>query len=190
MPETIKQFSEFELREMGMKFAGEEAFKNAACVGTCEEELDAKVVTKSCRGIVTKKAVKGTGTGTLKITMHCPYDVYDLMFGMNLATLKDGVKAYGQNSVHKTFCITQKVLDEDDNVKFKAYPNCILEKGITRKIENGAEEVAEVELEISIMPDENGNGMYEALEEQLQDEPAKTTWMTAFTPELVQTPVL
>ena len=36
------------------------------------------------------------------------------------------------------------------------------------------------------MPDEFGNGLYEALVSELTDETAKTTWMTAFTPELVQ----
>ena len=55
-----------------------------------------------------------------------------------------------------------------------------------RKIENGAEEVAEVEMEVSVMPDEFGNGMYEAPANDLADETVKSTWMTAFTPELVQ----
>jgi hypothetical protein len=36
------------------------------------------------------------------------------------------------------------------------------------------------------MPDEYGNGMYEALASELTDETAKTTWMNAFTPELVR----
>ena len=36
------------------------------------------------------------------------------------------------------------------------------------------------------MPDEFGNGLYEALASELKDEDIKTTWMTAFTPEIVQ----
>ena len=70
--------------------------------------------------------------------------------------------------------------------KFKAYPNCIMQSGVARSIENGAEEVAEIEMEVSVMPDEEGFGLYEALESELTDETAKTTWMTAFTPELVK----
>lgn len=179
-------FSEYELREMAVKFKSEEAYVNADCVGSCEEEMETKVVSKSCRGVVVKEKVKGTGKGTLKISMHMPYEIFKKAYGMELDTLKEGVLAYGQNSVHEEFSVTQHVYDEDGNEKFKAYPNAIIKTGIARKIENGAEEVAEVELEVSVMPDEYGNGMYEALASELTDETAKTTWMTAFTPELVR----
>ena len=66
-----------------------------------------------------------------------------------------------------------------------AYPNAVIESGTAKKIENGAEEVAEVELEISVMPDEYGNGKYEALVDDIDDTVANT-WMTAFAPDLVQ----
>ena len=179
-------FSEYELREMGIKFKSSETYQTASCVGSCEEELESKVVSKSCRGVVVKKTVKGTGTGTLSVSMHCPQDIYTQAYGMKLDTLIEGVNAYGRNSVHEAFSITQHVFDEDGNEKFKAYPNCIIESGVARKMENGSEEVAEIELEISVMPDEFGNGMYEALASELTDETAKTTWMTAFTPAMVQ----
>lgn len=179
-------FSEYELREMGIKFKSDDAYKTASCVGSCEEEMEAKVVSKSCRGVVVKKKVKGTGAGTLSVSMHCPWEIYNQFYGMTLDTLIDGVKAYGQNSIHEAFSIVQHVFDEDGVEMFKAYPNCILESGKKAKTENGAEEVAEIELEISIMPDEHGNGMYHVLASELKDETVKNTWMTAFTPELVQ----
>ena len=179
-------FSEYELREMGIKLNGSEEYKIASCVGSCEESLNVKVISKSCRGVVFKKTVKGDGTGTLSVSMHMPYDIYTEAYGMNLDTLIDGVKAYGTNSIHKGFAIVQHVFDEDGIEKFKAYPNCIIETGVSRKIENGAEEVAEIELDISLMPDANGNCVYEALASELKDETAKTTWMTAFTPDMVQ----
>ena len=179
-------FSEYELRKMGIKFKTSEAYLSADCVGSCEEELESKVITKKCRGNVVKTTVKGTGSGTLNISMHMPYEIYTQAYGMNLDTLIEGVKAYGQNSRHEAFAIVQDVFDEDGVEKFKAYPNCIIQTGVARKIENGAEEVAEIEMEVSIMPDEYGNGVYEALESELTDETAKTTWMTAFTPDMVQ----
>lgn len=179
-------FSEYELREMAVKFNSEDSYVNADCVGSCEEEMETKVVSKSCRGVVVKETVKGTGKGTLKLSMHMPYEIFKKAYGMELNTLKEGVIAYGQNSRHEAFSITQHVFDEDGNEKFKAYPNAIIKTGIARKIENGAEEVAEVELEVSVMPDEDGNGMYEALASELKDETVKTTWMNAFTPELVK----
>lgn len=179
-------FSEFELRKMGIKFKSSEAYQSADCVGSCEEELETKVTTKKCRGNVVKTTVRGTGSGTLTISMHMPYEIYVQAYGMNLDTLIEGVKAYGQNSRHEAFAIVQDVFDEDGVEKFKAYPNCIIQTGVARKIENGAEEVAEIEMEVSIMPDEYGNGVYEALASELTDETAKTTWMTAFTPDMVQ----
>lgn len=182
-----KVFSEFELLEMGFKFNGEDVYQSANCTGKNEEEMFVKIISKKCRGVVTKKVVKPTGEGRLKVTMHCPWDIYTKMYGMNLDTLIDGVKGYGRNSRHEGFGVVQRVIDEDDNEKLKAYPNCILEAGIKRSIENGAEEVAEIELEISVQPDEYGQGMYEALVSELSDESVKTTWMTGFTPELVQT---
>ena len=179
--------SDFELDQLAVKFADGTGYKHMDCVGSCEEEMTVKSVTKSCRGVVTKKRSKGTGEGTLKLTAHVPWDIYTEVFGMNLDTLKEGVKAYGRNSIHAQFSAVMHVLDEDNNEKLKAYPNCIVTTGVVRKIENGAEEVAQLELEIGVMPDEYGNGMYEAVVDDLTDETLKTTWMTAFTPELVQT---
>lgn len=179
-------FSEYELREFGIKTDGSAAFQSANCVGSCEEELNAKVVTKSCRGVVVKKTVKGDGTGKLSVSMHMPYEIYVDIYGMSLDTLIDGVNAYGTNSRHKPFANTQHIFDEDGVEKFKAYPNCIIETGVVRKIENGAEEVAQIDLEISLMPDEYGNCMYEALASELSDTTVKSKWMTAFEPSMVQ----
>ncbi len=180
-------FSDFELDQLGIKFKSKTEYMSVDCVGSCEEEMESKVITKSCRGIVVKKVVKGTGNGTLKITAHIPWEVYTGFYGMNLDSLIEGVKAYGTNSVHENFGAVMHIKDEDGAEKFKAYPNCVMETGVVRKIENGAEEVAELEIEASVMPDEYGNGLYEALASELTDDTVKTKWMTSFTPELVQT---
>lgn len=179
-------FSDFELDQMGLKFADSDAYESVNCVGSCEEEMESKTITKSCRGVVVKTVSRGTGAGTLKISAHIPWATYNKAYGMELDTLVEGVKAYGRNSIHKAFSIVMHIKDEDGVEKLKAYPNCIITTGVTRKIENGAEEVAELELEISVMPDDHGNGMYEAIASELKEETVKTTWMTAFSPELVQ----
>lgn len=178
-------FSDYELKQMGIKFKSGESYLAANCVGSMEEEMESKVVTKSCRGIVAKKTVRGTGTGALKISFHMPWDVYVKMYGMENADLIEGVVSYGQDSVHEGFAMVCDVFDEDGEEKFKAYPNCVSEKMHAKKIENGAEEVAEVEAEISIMPDEHGQGMYEALAADLEETVA-SAWMTAFEPSLVR----
>ena len=179
------EFSEFTCEEFAMKFSDEKTYTEAGAVGTIEESMNTKTVIKKYKGMDAKKVTKGTGSGELKVSIHMDYGIYKKTYGMNLGDLEDGVVSYGQNSVHPHFGITSKVLDEDDNVKFKAYPNCTVEDGMARKITNGSEEVAEIDMTVSVMPDETGQGLYEALESELGEE-LKGKWMTEFTPELAR----
>lgn len=178
-------FSDFEIDKMSVKFTDADAALSMNCVGSVEEELTAKEITKKCRGVIIKDIVKGTGEGTLTISAHVPYDLFVKAFGMETEVLKAGVYAYGSNSRHKAFCLTMHVVDEDGAEKYKAYPNCIFKARPTLSTENGAEEVAEVEAEIAVMPDDNGFGMYEALAEGL-DQAVKTGWMENFNYTLVK----
>ena len=178
-------FSEFEVKNTSIKFADDDAAIKVGCVGSLEETMNSKTITKKCEGVVVKSVSRGDGTGELAMSLHMKYDLFLKSYGMASDGLKDGVYAYWQNSIHKPFCLTCEVLDEDGVKKLKAYPNCVITTGVTRKIENGAEEVAEMELTVTVMPDEYGNGMYEAIESKLTDESIKTAWLNNFTPELV-----
>ena len=177
-------FSDFEVEKLGVKFKDATETKAMNCVGSIEEDMTQKNIIKKCRGVTIKNITKGTGEGTLAISVHMPYDIYKEAMGMELDTLKEGVIAYGSNSVHKEFCLTAFVKDEDGAEKYKAYPRCTFAKKPNVTIENGAEEVAHLEGEINLSPDENGNGMYEALAEGL-DTAIATAWMDNFKPELV-----
>ena len=183
MSVTFDGFSEFEVKESTVKFGESEAM-SLGCVGTLGETLNAKTVTKKCEGVVVKSRTKGDGTGELAFSLHMKIAAFTEMFGMVSTGFKAGVRAYGQGSRHKEFCYTAKVLDEDGNVKYKAYPRCCVTTGITRNIENGAEEVAEIEVTAAIMPDELGNGMYEAFADEL-DEATAAAWLTGFNVELI-----
>lgn len=178
-------FSEFEVKNTSIKFAEDDAAIKVGCVGSLEETLNSKTITKKCEGVVVKSVSRGDGTGELALSLHMKYDLFLKSYGMASDGLKDGVYAYGQNSIHKPFCLTCEVLDEDGVKKLKAYPNCVITTGVTRKVENGAEEVAEMEMTVSVMPDTYGNGMYEAIESKLTDESIKTAWLNNFTPDLV-----
>lgn len=179
-------FSEFEVQEQHIKVTGQEEFLDMNCVGSSEEELEVKVITKNCRGVKAKEKVKGTGNGTLTESLHVPYQIYNMIYDMTHDDeLLEGVVGYGQSSTHPEFALTQKVLDEDDVVKLKAYPRCILESGPHRPVENGQEEVPELELTISLLPDEYGYCMYEALAATV-DSTVATNWLTDFSPELVR----
>jgi hypothetical protein len=180
-----KVFSDYEVRELGFCFGEGDTIK-VPCVGSMEEELDVLVISKKCRGVEKKVRARGKGTGTIKISAHVPHELLVKLYAMGLDGLKEGVRAYGQKSLHPEFGLTADVFDEDDNEKLKAYPRCLVKANLSRKTENGAEEVAELELEISVMPDDEGNGMYEALADDIKEETIKTTWMESFTPELVK----
>lgn len=182
-------FSEFEVKEQHIKMADEDSYSTMSCVGSSEEELEVKIITKKCRGAIAKEKVKGTGNGTLTESLHVPRDIYNKMYDMNRPNLKKGVYAYGQNSSHPEFSITQRVLDEDGVEKFKAYPRCVLESGPKRPVENGQEEVPELELTIKLLPDDNGECMYEALKSEL-DEETVGKWLEHFDTSLVQSAVV
>lgn len=183
------EFSKYELREFGVKVSGDEAFTSADCVGQLEDEMDVIVVQKKCRGVVVTERPRGTGTGTVNYTGHMPYAIYAKIFDMMRDDLKDGVQGYGRKNLHKEFSAIGRVFNEDDEEMLIAYPRLIVTTGPNSNIENGAEEVAEIEMEIHAMPDENGYGKYETIIEDLGEEDKQELtgkWMTQFTPELVQ----
>ena len=63
-------FSDFEIDRMNVKFADAESVIAMNCIGSLEEEMTAKAITKKCRGVTIKNIVKGTGEGTLMAGMR------------------------------------------------------------------------------------------------------------------------
>lgn len=182
-------FAKFEIDKMSVKVAGDEAYTSADCVGSLEVEFDTKTVTKKCRGVVADERTSGAGTGTMNYSGHFPYAPYVKIFDMVKDTLKTGIRSYGRNSVHKEFSIVAHALNEKDEEMYLAYPRCKIVNGPNYSVENGAEEVAETELEIRLLPDEYNTCHYEMFADELESENATfaTTWMTAFTSEMAQT---
>lgn len=187
--ETV--FSEYEVRRLHMIFPAlsdteQPEVGTIKCIGSMEEASEVKKVTKNCRGVPAKVRTRGTGTGTLKLTLHMPWALYVRVQALDGdKKLIEGVNAYGRSSLHPEFCLTADVFDEDDVEKFKAWPRCNATTGPARKVENGAEEVAEIDMELSFMPDDYDNGMYEALASDLKDETVKTKWLKEFDPSMV-----
>ena len=177
-------FSEYEVRQANFKI-GENVWP-IKCIGKWEEALESRTVNKKCRGVVAKTRTRGTGAGTCKVSAHVPIELYWALHGMNSDDLADGVHGYGTDSLHPVVVITLDVYDEDDVEKFKAYPVCTVTTGPNRNTENGADEVAEIDIDVALSPDENGRGMYEALANDLSEN-IKSAWMDSFTPSLVNT---
>ena len=185
--ETV--FSEYDVKLMNFIFCTGESKEvwPVKVIGKLEEESEVRKMVKKGRGVPFKKRTWGTGSGTLKLKAHMPYGLYIKLHGMDATDLADGVSAYGRDSRHPEAVVTADVLDEDDVEKFKAWPCCVVSTGPARSVENGAEEVAETELEIGFSPDDTGRGMYEALAEGLTTA-IKSGWMSSFTSTLVKTP--
>lgn len=175
-------WSEFSIEEQYIKVAGQESYTDMSCVGTAEHELESKTVRKKCKGVVVKQLTRGTGNGTLTEKLHVPRTVYNMIYNMNRDDLKDGIVSYGQESRHPEFSLTMLIENEDGDVMLRAYPRCKIMNGPKKSIENGAEEVAELDLTISILPDEYGTAVYDALKSELSEDIAKD-WLTKFTPE-------
>ncbi len=178
-------FSKWEVRKLAIKLAKGTEYKRADCVGSLEDEYEIKRVVKKCRG-VEKKVKQKPIAGTLNLSLHIPYDIYCGMFDMERDDLVAGVQGYGMNNIHQDFSIVCEMYNEDDEMMLVAYPQCVSATGPVTVIENGGEEIAETELEIALMPDENEYFRYEALPEDIVgNETIASTWMTNFTPDLV-----
>lgn len=156
-------FSDFEIDKCSVKFVGDSSCISMDCIGSVEEEATVKNITKMCRGVLFKETVTGTGDGTLKMSAHIPWEVSKRAFGLELDSVIDGVVAYGKPSRHRMFSMAFRCMDEDGIVKYKFYPKCIIKSGYASKITNGAEEVAETEMEVTFMPDDFGIGCYQKI---------------------------
>lgn len=187
--ETI--FSEYDVKCLNFIFTDGENKDvwPVKVIGKLEEESEVRNMIKKGRGVTIKNRTWGTGAGTLKLTAHMPYGLYIKLHGMDSPALAEGVHAYGYDSRHPEACVTGDVFDEDDVEKLKAWPVCVVSTGPARSVENGAEEVAETDLEIGFSPDVNGLGVYEALAADVT-EAIKTGWMDSFAPALVAAPTV
>ena len=184
---TDAVFSEFEVDKISFKFAEEDA-ESLACIGKFEEEMEVKTVSKKCRGKVIKTRTRGTGNGTIKTSMHVPKGTYAKLFAMARDGLVKGAYAFGENSLLPECCMCVHVTDEDGKEKLKAYPRVTATTGPARSVENGGDEVEEIEPEFSVMPDDYGEGMYELFVDDIDDGKKSTIvdqWMTNFSRDLI-----
>ena len=101
--------------------------------------------------------------------------------------LQPGIYAWDNTVPMPEGSVAARVKDEDDNIMFLGYPRCKVEELNTLSIENGAEEVAEVEIKLSYMPDDYNKGEYQALADELTgDVLTPENWMTTFSSETAQ----
>lgn len=182
-----KIFSPFEVTDSHIKVGTENFVLD--CVGKLSTEMGIKKITKKCAGIVKKTVVKGTGQGTGTLSLHIPYKLYLLLYGMNNKKLVQNISAYGTDSVHPTFTYTGIGKDEDGVEVLIAIPCAVVSSGQKWNFENGTEDVQEIEVAFEISPDEEGEGMYCVPATDLPSTVTKKKWLEEFDSSLIMAPV-
>ena len=184
---SAEVYSYFEADQLAIKVAGDTSYTRDDCVGSIEVERETKTVTKSCRGVVKKKKTKPTGNGTITLRMHIKLGLYRRLHAMTNEGLQPGIYAFDNTLSMPEASLTARVKDEDDNIMFLGYPRCKVEEINTLSIDNGAEEVAELEMKLSYMPDNYNKGEYQALADELTgDVLTADNWMTTFSSDAAQ----
>ncbi|KAA0547574.1 phage tail protein [Bacillus sp. BGMRC 2118] len=190
MPTIITDFDAVSLKNVTAQFkegGTPSPGTSFGCAGSIEGETESIVIEKKCAG-TTKKTITKPQKMTLTYNGHLPVQVLRDVFGLSNVGLKPGIYAYGQNSKPKEFVLTADVVDEfEDVTKLIAFPATASATGLKiQTIENGAEEVAQIELELTVVVDDLGNLYYEAIVPELEDSTVSTQWHTQFNRELVE----
>lgn len=189
-------FSYYNVLRINALFSDAEPNEPALLVGyvnSFAETVTTTVIRKIYEGVERKTRAKGSGSGTITAEIHMMYDVFAKSYGMNFDDLREGVRAYGQNSRHVPFTMTALIENEDGERLLRAYPQIIATTGFTRTSTNNTEEVATLSIEYSFMPDVYGHGLYEAMLNDMTDlttdvekDAFVEEWITGWKRELVE----
>jgi hypothetical protein len=189
MPTVIQEFDAVSIKNASVQFIDngtQQPGTKFGCMGSIEGETEGIEIVKKCEGVEVKRKFKPNKMN-LTVNAHIPVQVARDFFGLTNADLKPGVWAYGELSKGKQFVLTADVIDEfEDVVKLIAFPNCSNNTGFKISIENGADEVAMLELNFTALKDSLGNFYYESFIEELDDSTVAEQWHTQFTPDLVK----
>ena len=189
MVEEFTTFDEYKVTDAGIKWFENGAYVTTSvklgCTGKLEIETTLKTVIKKCEGD-TVRSVDIPTQLKCKLTGHMPVENLRKAWGLNTKGLKKGVFAYGTDSRQGRGIMSFDVLDLDEEMTMlRAFPNMQFSGGMKWELENGGEEIAEVEQEFIAMKDVNSKFFYEALKSEVEPDVADK-WLTDFTPELVQ----
>ena len=195
MVKIIEEFDPMKITNVAVQFiesGTQQPGEPFGCTGSVTGETEMKVISKRCEGIISKKKATPQQVN-LTVSAHVKVQVMRDVMGLRNEGLKPGIYAYSNKSKGKNFILTADVVDEfEDVTKLVAFPNCSSETGLIFNVSNNEEEVAELELTFTALPDAEDDAgekrfYYEAIIDELDDgEDIKAKWHTAFTPELVQ----
>lgn len=190
MATIVERFDPVTITNLGVQMVGDDGTKEDGqkfgATGSVGGETTLREIIKTEEGIEVAKKVKPQKMD-LTVTGHVQVSVLRDIFGFKTDDLKPGVYSYGSDSKGKRFTLTADAIDEfEDVTKLMAFPNCTSATGFVFTIENGADEVALMELTLSAYPDDTKQIYYEALIDELDDVTVSDTWHTQFDRTLVE----
>ena len=167
-------------------------FKNAKnaiatdCNGQLDGETEMQTVVKKCGATEVKSKSKPINM-TVTITAHVPMEVYRRFNGLKQdERIKPGIYSYGPDSVGEDFSLAAEIVDDfEENSKLVGMLACTSNTGLTFSIENGADEVAALELETKVMQDEFGKFYHEAIVAELEED-LTDQWMTNLSADVIK----
>lgn len=176
-------FSEYTITGVAFRPAGTQAYVQIPGAGSMSEEYEQRSVTKSVSNIVVKRIPRSSGSGTLTVLLHVPYELKNTLQGLTAAAeggFIAGVYGAGGKMRPPVTEIAVKVEDEDGNVMYKYYP-AARRSSFNESVTSEQDTVAEVEMQFNLSEDDYRFFRYSALEDDLPTtgEITKDTWMTA-----------
>lgn len=152
-----------------------------------EGETTTKTIVRNVEGN-TAEQVSKPSFAEGKIKGHFLVSTLRKLFGFTTDGLKAGVWAYGSSSQTANFALTADERDMYENKHLIAFPNMAVTGGFSWSLENGSEEVAEVEIPVKAMLDADKQLRYDMFGEEVEDQSLATKWHTDFSTELVKEP--
>lgn len=188
MPQAkiIQTFDNVSIKRVAFMFKGSAASINTDCNGNLDGETEMQTIEKKCGSTTVKTKSKPIGM-TVKITAHVPIEVYRRFNGLKQdERIKAGIYSYGPDSVGEDFSLAAEIFDDfEENSKLVGMLECSSATGLTFSIENGADEVAALELEAKVMVDEFNKFYHEAIVAEL-DEDLTDAWMSKLSADVIK----
>ena len=127
------------------------------CTGALSGTTVVKTITKVCEGVpVKEKSIPQYME--LVFRGHLYVETYRKLFGFKADETILTQHAYGTHSRNASGVFAWESENmEGDFIKTMSFPNAVVTNGYAFNIENGVEEIAEVELSIKAMADANGD---------------------------------
>lgn len=127
------------------------------CVGSLSGQAEVRTKQLMCAGVPVAQRVKPLYMD-ITYTGHIPVAVYKTLFGLKTDAVATEKRSYAVDSEHASgeFSFVETEF-YGKTTRTRTFPNATVISGMAFSVENGAEEVAEVELTIRALKDDNGD---------------------------------